>query len=129
MEKRIFVDQKGHKQLQAAFPHLSRISIWNALTYKTDSSVARKIRYTAIKHCGGVVRAGECASWEWETEHIEADKTMVQTFGPHFKLVLYKETGVSVVYIDGIEKRRDKGLGIPEWEALQTEVEQMARRM
>ena len=129
MEKRIFVDQKGHKQLQAAFPHLSRISIWNALTYKTDSSVARKIRYVAMRQCGGVVRAGECASWEWETEHIEADKTMVQTFGPHFKLVLYKETGVSVVYIDGIEKRRDKGLGIPEWEALQVEVEQMARRM
>ncbi|MBQ4392073.1 MAG: hypothetical protein II826_03050 [Prevotella sp.] len=129
MEKRIFVDQKGHKQLQAAFPHLSRISIWNALTYKTDSSVARKIRFVAITQCGGVMRTGECASWEWETEHNEVEKTMVQTFGPHFKLVLYKETGVSVVYIDGEEKRRDKGLGIPEWEALQVEVEQMARRM
>ena len=126
MEKRIFVDQKGHKQLQAAFPHLSRISIWNALTYKTDSSVARKIRYVALKQCGGVIRAGVGASWDWETEHVEADQTMVQTYGPHFKLVLYKETGVSVVYVDGVEKRRDKGLGIPEWEALQSEVEQMA---
>lgn len=129
MEKRIFVDQKGHDELKKAFPHLSRISIWNALTYKTDSSIARKIRFTAIKHCGGVVRTGSAASWNWETIHNEVEKTMVQTYGPHFQLVLYKQTGVVVLYVDDIEERRLKDLTIPEYEDLQAEVEVMASRL
>lgn len=125
MAKRITLDQNGRKKLNKAFPHLSRISLWNALTWKNNSEVSRKVRYVAVKQCGGVIVDGGC-SWEWETTHEEVEKTMTQTLGPRIKLVLYKETGVSVLLIDGVEKRRYKGLGIPEWEALQAEVEQIA---
>ncbi len=128
MSKRISLDQTGRNKLNKAFPHLSRVSIWNALTWKTDSEISRKVRYVAVKQCGGVIVDGGM-SLEWETSHEEVEKTMTQTLGTRFKLVLYKETGVSVLLVDGVEKRRDQGLTIPEWEALQAEVEQMALTM
>lgn len=125
MTKRISLDQKGRDKLNKIFPHLSRVSIWNALTWKTDSSISRKIRYVAVKQCGGVIIDGGVALG-WETEHNEAENTMVQTLGDHFKIVVHKETGPVVLFVDGEEKRRDENLSIPEYEALQAEVEQMA---
>lgn len=128
MTKRISLDQKGRNKLNKAFPHLSRVSIWNALTWKNDSDISRKIRYVAIKQCGGTIVDGG-VTLEWETVHEEKPHRMIQTLGERFKLVYDLETGVSVLLVDGVEKRRDKGLGIPEWEALQAEVEQMALTM
>lgn len=126
MEKRIFVDNEGFKKLKGAFPETSRISIWNALTYKTHSAIADKIRHVAMTQCGGVMRGGKVATLVWETWHDESGKTMVQTYGKRIKVVYSKETGIVVVYVDGVEKRRDKGLSIPEYEALQNKIEQMA---
>lgn len=125
MTKRISLDQRGRDKLNKIFPHLSRVSIWNALTWKTDSEISRKVRYVAVKQCGGVIVDGG-VSLKWETRHEESPHRMIQTLGGRFKLVYDLETGVSVLLVDGIEKRRDKGLSIPEWEALQSEVEQMA---
>ena len=128
MTKRISLDQKGRNKLNKVFAHLSRVSIWNALTWKNDSDISRKIRYVAIKQCGGTIVGGG-VTLEWETRFEEVPHTMIQTLGNRFKLVLDLNSGVSVLYVDGIEKRRDKDLGIPEWEALQAEVEEMAMTM
>lgn len=128
MAKRISLDQKGRNKLNKAFPHLSRVSIWAALTWQNDSEISKKIRYVAIKQCGGTVIDGG-ATLEWETSHEEVEKTMTQTLGDRFKIVLYKESGIVVLYVDGVEKRRDKNLSIPEYEALQAEVEDMALMM
>ena len=117
MSKRISLDQRGRDKLNKIFPHLSRVSIWNALTWKTDSDISRKIRYVAVKQCGGVIVDGGVS--------LECEKTMTQTLGPRFKIVFHKKTDVTVLYVDGVEKRRDKGLTVPEYEALQAEVEQM----
>lgn len=125
MTKRISLDQKGRNKLNKAFPHLSRVSIWNALTWKNDSDISRKIRYVAIKQCGGTIVDGG-VTLEWETVHNEAEHTMVQTLGERFKIVVHKETGPVVLFVDGVEKRRDENLSIPEYEALQAEVEKMA---
>ena len=125
MAKRITLDQRGRDKLNKIFPHLSRVSIWNARTWKTDSDRSRKIRYVAVKQCGGAIVDGG-QSLEWETSHEELERTMTQTLGPRFKIVFHKQTDVTVLYVDGVEKRRDKGLTVPEYEALQAEVEQMA---
>ena len=112
MTKRISLDQKGRNKLNKAFPHLSRVSIWNALTWKNDSDISRKIRYVAIKQCGGTIVDGG-VTLEWETVHNEAEHTMVQTLGERFKIVVHKETGPVVLFVDGVEKRRDENLSIP----------------
>ena len=127
MTKRITLDQKGRNMLSKAFPNLSRVSIWNALTWKNDSEISRKVRYVAVKQCGGVIVDGGM-SLKWDTVHNECEKTMVQTLGPRYKIIHYRETGMTVLFIDGMEKRRDRNLTIPEYEALQSEVEQMALR-
>ena len=128
MSKRISLDQEGRNKLNKAFAHLSRVSIWNALTWRCDSEVARKIRYVAIKQCGGTIVDGG-VTLKWETNFVEVPHTMIQTLGDRFKLVLDLESGLGQLYVDGVEKRRVDDPDVPEWEALQAEVEEMALTM
>lgn len=122
MTKRIYVEESAKAKLRKVFK-CSNVMVWKALTFESDSKLARRIRYVALKELGGV------ASWkpvEMETSHEEAAKTMTQTFGDRVKLVASKESPSVVVYVDGEERKRATVESIPAFIALQKEAECMA---
>lgn len=122
MEKQIFVSEKAKAHLRDVF-HCTNVMVWYALTFRRDSELARKIRYTALTHLGGV------PSWkpeEVETTHEETARTMTLHFGKRVQLVYDRKDGSSHVLVDGAEQRCEQGLGIPEFMALSDEVERMA---
>lgn len=122
MTKRIYVEERAKVHLRRVFK-CSNVMVWKALTFESDSKLARKIRYVALKELGGV------ASWkpaEMETSHEEAAKTMTQTFGDRVKLVASKESPSVSVYVDGKETKRETVESIPAFIALQKEAQCMA---
>lgn len=122
MGKKIFVEDAEKRHLCKVFK-CSRMLVWKALNFKSDSELARKIRYVSLKEFGGV------ANWEpaeVETSHEEVANTMTQTFGERVKLVASKSDTSVVVYVDGKEERRENCENIPAFMTLQKEVGYMA---
>jgi len=124
MAKKIYLEDKGKAHLRRLF-NCSNVMVWKALTFESDSKLARKIRFVALKELGGV------PSWkadEFETTHEEVEKTMTQTFGERVKLVVSKREGDNsvVVYVDGKVARREVCESLPAFLSLQGEVQCMA---
>lgn len=122
MAKKIYLEDKGKAYLRRVFK-CSNVMVWKALTFESDSKLARKIRFVALKELGGV------PNWkpeDMETTHEEAEKTMTQTFGKRVKLVASKRDTSVLVYVDGEVKRRENCESVPEFIALQNEVQCMA---
>ena len=73
-------------------------TVYLALTYRRDSDKARKIRYIAVRDCGGVPM---CHCPECETMHNVTEdgrELMVQNFDNGIKLEIDKHTGAAVMY-------------------------------
>lgn len=122
MEKKIFVDEKAKGHLRKVFK-CTNVMVWKALSFKSDSDLARKIRFTALKQLGGV------ANWaltEMETTHEETARTMTLHFGKRVQLVYDRNDGSSHVLIDGKEARVEHDLDVPGFMVPQNEVEMMA---
>ena len=122
MAKKIYLEDKAKAYLRRVFK-CSNVMVWKALTFESDSKLARKIRFVALKELGGV------PNWkpeDIETTHEEADKTMTQTFGDRVKLVASKRDTSVLVYVDGKVTRRENCESIPAFIALQNEVQCMA---
>lgn len=122
MKKQIYVDKEGKSHLRKVFD-CSEVMVWMALNFKSDSELARKIRHTALAQLNGK------PSWPVEkmkTTHEEAEKTMTQAWGERVKLVFDRRDDSTCVLVDGVVTRREEGLSIPAFMALQSEVEQLA---
>lgn len=121
-DKRIYLSENGMAKLRQTFK-VSHVTVWKALTYKTESALAEKIRYVALTQLGGTASKELEASVECETSHEEVEKTMTQTFGPRVKLVFFKEGNVVRMYVDGKEEKKAFCKDIPSFMAFQQEVE------
>lgn len=122
MEKQIFVSEKAKAHLRKVFG-CTNVMVWYALTFRRDSELARKIRYTALTQLGGV------PSWkpeEVETTHEETARTMTLHFGKRVQLVYDRKDGSSHVLVDGVEERCEQGLDILGFMTLSDEVKRMA---
>lgn len=122
MAKKIYLEDNAKSYLRRVFK-CSNVMVWKALTFESDSKLARKIRFVALKELGGV------PNWkpeDMETTHEEAEMTMTQTFGDRVKLVVSKRDASVLVYVDGKIKRRENCDSIPAFIALQNEVQCMA---
>lgn len=122
MEKKIFVDEKAKGHLRKVFK-CTNVMVWKALSFKSDSDLAQKIRYTALTQLNGT------PNWKQdgvETTHEEIEQTMTQTFGERVKLVFDRKDGSTHVLIDGKEARVEHDLDVPGFMVLQNEVEMMA---
>ncbi len=122
MDKRIYVTEDAKKHLCKLFK-CSRVTVWNALTFKFNSDRARKIRYVALTQLHGV------ANWqgdEMETTHETSDGTMTQTFGKRVKLVVSRHGGLATVYVDGAQHTQERVNTIPDLMRLQSRVSSMA---
>lgn len=67
--------------------------VYMALTYRKDTELARKIRYTAVKYFGGVpmIHVPECTTWHDTTE--DGRQIMRQVFNNGATLTVDKKTG------------------------------------
>ena len=122
MKKKIYVKEEVKAHLRRLFG-CSNVMIWKALAFESESELAKKIRYVALKDFGGV------PNWkpsEMETTHEETADTMTQIFGTRVKLVVNKRDASVLVYVDGKVKRRETCESIPAFIALQNEVQCMA---
>lgn len=122
MDKKIYVSEKNKAYLRKVFG-CSTMMVWKALNFKSDSELARKIRFTALTQLNGTPNWKQA---EVETTHEEAEQTMTQTFGERVKLVVDRKDGSVSVFVDGVETRREQDMNIPAFVELQSEVELMA---
>lgn len=139
MEKKIYVDANARATLRKVFD-CSKVMVWKALAFQSDSPLARKIRYAALKEHGGVpswvkgwdaremAKGGVGACWvpDCETSFDHVEHTATQKFGERVKLVYDLRDNHIVVYVDGEVERRAVCEDIPAFMCLQREVELMA---
>jgi len=125
MEKRIYLIESDMKKLREIFS-VSRVTVWKALTYKSDNALARKIRYVALKQLNGTASKDLQESVECETSHEEVTRTMTQTFGPRVRMVFDKEANIAMVYVDGKEEKKVECNDVTSYIVLQREVEMRA---
>lgn len=120
MAKKIYVTDEAKNKLADVF-HVSRVMVWKALAFESQSLLARKIRHVALTQYHGV------PNWKpAEMETIHDSKTMTQTFGDRVKLVVEKGTRNVTVLVDDEVERKAQVSGIPEFMELQSEVSRMA---
>lgn len=122
MAKKIYLEANGKAYLRRLFK-CSNVMVWKALTFESDSKLARKIRFVALKELGGV------PNWkpeDIETTHAQSEKTVTQTFGERVKLVASRRDTSVVVYVDGKVYRCETCENIPAFIALQNEVQCIA---
>ena len=122
MEKKIYVSEKNKAHLRKVFG-CSTMMVWKALNCKSDSELARKIRYTALTQLNGTPNWKQA---DVETTHEEAEQTMTQIFGERVKLVYDRNDGSTSILVDGKVTRKEQDLSIPAFMKLQSEVEIMA---
>ena len=120
MKKQILTDRAEKAYLQKLFG-CTHVMVWKALTFNSDSELARRIRVAALKR-GGKLSDGDMP--EMETYHDT--ETMTHTFGPRVKLIFYKADGTVDVLVDDEVKIKRQVHGIPEFMELQQEVQLMA---
>ncbi len=122
MKKQILTDREEKSYLRKLFG-CTNVMIWKALTFESDSDLARKIRKAAM------IRGGQLSGAtipECETTHQTSEKTMTQTFGNRVKIVVNMNDGSVIVFVDGKEERRAHHLSIPDFMNLQREVSLIA---
>lgn len=125
MKKHIYLDRAGKGKLRQIFD-CTGVMIWKALTFESDSEMAREIRYTAIKELGGFT-INDGFAMDWETTHQTAEHTMTQTFGKRVKIISHNDFPLVVAFINGKEvKRVESSLMISDFMNLQDEVVRMA---
>lgn len=129
MKRQIVIDSEGRSKLQKIFD-ISRVMVWKALTFESDSVLARKIRHTAISQMGGVEVGIDSAK---APEHIDtthtADGEMVQRFGQRVVIIFNKETGHTRLTVDGKDTRVTTIVKVEDMMLLQQEAQQMAESM
>lgn len=118
MGKYIYLGSAERKKLREGM-HISNALVTYALNFEIDSELARKIRYTALKHFGGELRMDLPIE---ETIH-DSNSGMVQRFKNGCGFILNKHTGeTGILNKDGALIKMVSIKTFEELEAIQTEV-------
>lgn len=115
--ERIYLPAGEMAKLRKIF-RTSQVTLWKALTFKSETPLAKKIRYVAVKECGGTT-----GRWTPDCETLHEDGKMIQKWGDRVQLVLYKAANEAVMYVDGAEVVRVSDPDIPGYVSLQQEAE------
>ena len=90
--------------------------VWKALTFESDSDLARRIRKAALERGGQLSGA---AIPECDTTFQTSEHTMTQTFGSRVKIVANTKNGLILVYVDDKLEREVSHLTVTEFMKLQ----------
>ena len=122
MEKEIFVRDENLPKLMQAFK-VTRQMVWKALNFRSDSPLARRIRFTALKQFGGV------PNWQptmMETTFDEENGWMKQDFGNGVVIHVVRRTGEAVLSVMEEPKVITKNVTIEELMMLQDKAVRLA---
>lgn len=109
--KQIIVTNEIRERLMQLF-EVNRTTIWRALNYRGESALYPKIRTAAIEMGGEVV-----GSDKLETSYPVG--RMVQTYGGRLRIETDLGNALTIVYVDGEEQERQKGLSVDRYTRLQ----------
>lgn len=111
MKKRILIDKDTRDEICRQFK-VSNVTLWSALTYKTNSKLSDLLRGVALQRCGVLVdpaapaanttKAPKCA-----TDFDTANHIMTQVFSPRVKIVVKSDENIVGLYVDGKAKVYD----------------------
>lgn len=126
MKKQIFIDRTEKTRICKEF-NVSNVTLWNALTFQTDSAKAKMLRKVALERGGKMGGEGtQPYTPKCETTFQTSDNTMTQVFSERVKLVANAGTGEIEVFVDNKSKSKHVHLSIPQFMNLQQEVQNMA---
>ncbi len=121
--KKIFVSSEANNELRKIFCCTPQM-VWKALNYKSDSNLARKIRFVALKELGGLL--SEQPDYDIHTYHTECDDFMKQRIGDHIRIILEKGSGRVSVFRDAELIRELDNPTIEEFMELQSDLKYQA---
>lgn len=129
MKKQIVIDSDGRQKLQKIFG-VSRVTVWKALNYESNTDLARKIRFTATSQMGGQeVGNVKDAQEGMTTEYDTARDLMIQKFGSRVMIIANIKTGDARLTVDGEDNRVTTCTGIADIMALQMEAQKIANEL
>lgn len=129
--KYILVTNDEKKMLERIFD-VTRQTVYNALYYKSDSEISRKIRNVALTQYGGrIIRVMDVTNWqpncETRFEHDqEGVKRVISTFSNDVRLVLDCHNDTAVITKGEKEIRRYWNVTSVGWGNVLLAAEQMA---
>lgn len=129
--KYILVTNDGKKMLERIF-NVTRQTVYNALYFKSDSEVSKKIRNVALKQYGGrLIQMMDVTNWQPNCETIyEHDKggvkSVVSTFSNNVQVILDCYDNTAVVTKSGEEVKRFWNVDIASWGNILFMAEQIA---
>lgn len=129
--KYILVTNDEKKMLERIFD-VTRQTVYNALYYKSDSEISRKIRNVALTQYGGrIIRVMDVTNWqpncETRFEHgQEGVKRVISTFSNDVRLVLDCHNDTAVITKGKEEIRRYWNVTSVGWGNVLLAAEQMA---
>lgn len=90
---------------------LSKVSVWSALNYLTNSERAQAVRDYALKHGGSIV--DQDFSPNCRTEHTQDE--MIHTFAGEVQVRISKKNSAAKVLVGGVEHESYDSLTVEGW--------------
>lgn len=129
MKKQIVIDSDGRQKLLKRFG-VSRVTVWKALNYESNTDLARKIRLTATSQMGGQeVGNVKDAQEGMTTEYDTARDLMIQKFGSRVMIIANIKTGDTRLTVDGEDNKVTTCTGIADIMNLQMEAQKIANEL
>lgn len=128
MRKRIEISSEAKKCICKDF-NVSHVTLWSALTFKTNSRVAYKLRKVALERGGKELVIQDVDKFDFETTFDSLHETMTQQFGPDCRIEVHIPSGSAGVYINGELKFKEKEITVGRLMNIQAEVHKIALSM
>jgi hypothetical protein len=129
--KYISVSNENKKKLARIFD-VSRVAVWKALNFRSDSELSQKIRNVAMREMNGrVIRELDITGWQpnCQTEFVHEGgevKTIISTFSNDVRVVLDCYSNSATITMNGEEVRRYWNAGGPGWGNILYAAEQLS---
>lgn len=123
MKRQIFLDKPAKDKICDDF-NVTYMTLWSALNFRTQSSLARMLRKVAIER-GGVERSPK----NFQTVHNTKDKTMTQVFSDQVKIEVSFATGRVLLLVDEQQLSVTENPTITEFYTIQQSAMEMAEKL
>ena len=119
--KYISVSNENKKKLARIFD-VTKVAVWKALNFRSDSELSQKIRNVALREMNGrVIRElditeGWSPNCETKFQHVDGKvERVVSTFSNNVQVVLDCYKDMATITMNGEEVRRYWNVGGPGW--------------
>lgn len=131
MKKEIMLPNQVKKKLEKDFK-TTAVSVWNALTFQTNSAFANMIRVAALER-GGKLYDGSSGrkndTVDFETIYETADGIMIQKFSERVKIIADFTNKKIGVYVDEELRVVSEDMDIASFMQLQDQATQAANEL